>query len=275
MPGRLVGSLGSSPVTPCVVSRGGEDFVPGRLAVGQRWHSRLRGSAPKQGGAASEEGRPVTVVNVFIGQPKPGRYEDALELNRAAKKVLERHGAKNHRILVGSVSSSAYGTIVNSSEFDDLEAWGAFYDGVMADEELLALVAQAQGANTPYATQSVSVATEIPMGRKRGANGNVVVAFMSVAAPGRLEAAIALGGQFFDLVERHGARNCRGFQQPANGVLPDVLVAVMEFDNMRAYGKAMNSLMSDPAGQSIIELTQGSDSPIKALSTDIYTEIAG
>jgi hypothetical protein len=217
----------------------------------------------------------VTVVNVFIGQPKPGRYEDALELNRASKKVLERHGAKNPRVMVGAVSSSAYGTIVNSCEFEDLEAWGAFYDEVMADEELLAMQAQVQGANTPYATQSMSVVTEIPMGRTRGRSGNVVAAFMSAPVTGRFEDAIALGGQFFDVIERHGARNCRGFQQGANGVLPDVLVAVMDFDNMRAYGAAMTSLLSDPAGQAVVEAVQGPDSPIKPISTDIYVEIAG
>ena len=217
----------------------------------------------------------MTVVNVFIGQPKPGRYEDALELNRASKKLLERHGAKNPRVLLGAVSGSAYGTIVNSCEFDDLEAWGAFYDDVMADEELLAMLAQVRGANTPYTTQSISVVTEIPMGRTRSDNGNVVATFMSAPVPGRFEEAIALGGQFFDVVERHGARNCRGFQQPANGVLPDVLVAVMDFDNMRAYGAAMSSFLSDPAGQSIVETVQSPDSPIKSISTDIYTEIPG
>jgi hypothetical protein len=93
--------------------------------------------------------------------------------------------------------------------------------------------------------------------------------------PGRFEAAIALGAQFFDLMERHGARNCRAFQQPANGVLPDVLIAAMDFDNMRAYGRAMNALMSDPAGQLLALVTQGSDSPIRAISNDIYTEVPG
>jgi hypothetical protein len=217
----------------------------------------------------------VTVVNVFIGQPKPGRYEDALEMNRASKKLLERHGAKNHRILVGAVSGANYGSIVNSSEFDDLESWGTFYDGIMGDDELLAMQAQAQGANTPYLSQSVSVGTEVPMGRKRGDNGHIVAAYLSAAVPGRFEAAIALGAQFFDLMERHGARNCRAFQQPANGVLPDVLIAAMDFDNMRAYGRAMNALMSDPAGQLLALVTQGSDSPIRAISNDIYTEVPG
>ena len=96
---------------------------------------------------------------------------------------------------------------------------------------------------------------------------------MSAPLPGRMDDAIALGGQFFDLIERHGARNCRAFQQPANGVLPDVLVAVMDFDNMRAYGAAMNALMSDPAGLSLVETVQSPDSPIRPLSNDIYSEI--
>jgi hypothetical protein len=217
----------------------------------------------------------MTVINVYMAQPKPGRFEDALELNRAAKKVLERHGARNPRVLVGAVSSTSYGTVLNTCELDDLEAWGAFYDGVMADDELLAMMAQVQGADTPYATQSISVVSEIPMDRARGDNGPVVAAFMSAPMPGRFQDAIALGAQFFDVLEGQGARNCRGFQQAANGVLPDVLIAVAEFDNMRAYGRAMNTLMSDPAGQSILEAVQGTDSPIKSISNDIYTEITG
>jgi hypothetical protein len=216
----------------------------------------------------------MTVVNVYMAQPKPGRFEDALELNRAAKKVLERHGAKNARVLVGAVSSAAYGMIVNSCELDDMEAWGAFYDGVMADDELLAMMAQVQGANTPYTTQSISVVSEIPMGRARGDNGRVVVANMSAPVPGRFEDAIALGAQYFDIIEGQGARNCRAFQQPANGLLPDVLIAVAEFDNMQAYGRALSTVMSDP-GQAILEAVQGADSPIKSISNDVYTEITG
>jgi len=49
----------------------------------------------------------------------------------------------------------------------------------------------------------------------------------------------------------------------------------MDFDNMRAYGAAMTSLLSDPAGQAVVEAVQGPDSPIKPISTDIYVEIAG
>jgi hypothetical protein len=215
----------------------------------------------------------VTVVNVYTAVPKPGRYEDALEMNRASKKLLERHGAKDIRISAAVVAGAGYGSIINSCELDDMEAWGAFYDAVMADEEIQRMLAQVQGTNTPYATQSMGVATEIPLGRKRGNRGNLVYVIVSAVVPDRYQAAITLGGQAFDLLERHGGRNCRLWQQQANGILPDALVATIEFDNMTAYGKTVDSFMSDPGVQSIIELTQSSDSPIRAISSDIYTEV--
>jgi len=216
----------------------------------------------------------MTVVNIYSGQPRPGRYEDALEMNRASRKVLESHGAKDHRIFVGTVSTAAYGLIINSCEFDDMETWGTFYDAVMVDEEVQHMLNQVKGENSPYATQTMSVASEIPLGRQRGPKGNVVSVYLSAPVPGRYPASLALGEQAFDLLERHGARNCRLFQQQANGLQPDVLAAIMEFDNMRAYGKAMDAFMSDPAGRSIVELTQSSDNPVRPISSDIYTEIA-
>jgi hypothetical protein len=217
----------------------------------------------------------MTVVNVYTGQPKPGRYEEALEMNRASKKVLESHGARNPRILVAAVSGAAYGAIVNVCELDDFEAWGAFYDRIMQDDQILAMIAQVQGDNTPYATQSTGVATEIPLGRQRGSNGNVVAALVSAPVPGRFQAGIALGHQAFDVAERHGARNCRLFQQQANGLQPDVLIATMDFDNMAAYGRMANAFLSEPSVQPILELLQSSDSPIRPITTEIYTEIAG
>jgi hypothetical protein len=215
----------------------------------------------------------VTVLNVYVGQPKPGRFEDVVEMNRSAKKVLERHGAKNARSLVAVVAGAAYGSVVNVCEFDDVEAWGTFYDGVMADEEILALMAQVQGENSPYTTVSMSVVNEIPLGRKRGDNGRILYAPVSAPAPGRFEAAVALGSQAFDLMERHGARNCRAFQQQANGLLPDVLIGTMEFDDMASYGRAVHGLMTDPAAQPLLERLQSSDSPLRGLTNDIYAEI--
>jgi hypothetical protein len=101
----------------------------------------------------------------------------------------------------------------------------------------------------------------------------VVYVVISAPLPGRFQSAVALGSQAFDLMERHGARNCRLFQQQANGVQPDVLIASMEFDNMASYGRTGQALLSDPAAQPMPELIQSSDSPIRSLSNDVYSEI--
>jgi hypothetical protein len=215
----------------------------------------------------------MTVVSVFMGQPKAGRYDDVMAINEKSKKILERHGAKNIRILVAAVSAAAYGNVINSSEYDDLEAWGAFYDEVMADDELLTIMRQIQGADTPFLTQSLQAVNEIQLGRNRGANGKILVTYVSIPVPGRYEAAIALAGRAYDALERVGARNCRLFAQQATGVQPELLVSTMDFDNMRSYGKAIEAFSADPAGQALMAATQSSDSPIRALTNEIYTEV--
>jgi hypothetical protein len=218
----------------------------------------------------------MTVLSVFVGQPKPGRFDDAVGISRQAMKVVERHGAKNNRILTGFVSGAAFGSIVNSSELEDMEAWGAWVDALMADDETVGILGQLRGEHAPYTTQSAQVVTEIPLGgRKRGPNGAIVATYMSAPVPGRYQAALALGEQGAELLERHGGRNCRLFAQQANGLQPDVLVSTAEYDTLRAYGKAMNSFLADAAGQAIVTLTQSSDSPVRLLSSDIYTEMPG
>jgi hypothetical protein len=214
-------------------------------------------------------------MSVVIGQPKPGRTEDAVEISLSAKKLVERHGGKNIRTSTAVVSSAAFGSVVNTTEFDDLEAYGAFFDAIWADDELISLLGEIQGANSPYATFGANVITEIPLGRKRGANGLIVAAFVGAPVPGRYQAAIELNNRAAELFEARGARNCRLFSQLASGVQPDVLISAMEFDSMRAYGKAMTAFLSDPAGQAMAEQIQASDAPLRLLTTDVYREVAG
>jgi hypothetical protein len=85
--------------------------------------------------------------------------------------------------------------------------------------------------------------------------------------------AVALSGRAFELLERHGARNCRLFAQQPNGIQPEVLISSIEFDSFKACAKTPDLMTSDPEGRSIIELAQSPDSPTRTLSTDIYTEI--
>ena len=105
----------------------------------------------------------MTVMSVAIGQPKPGRAEDVIEMSRSAKKLVERHGGKNIRTSTAVVSSAAFGSVVNTSEFEDLEAYGAFFDAIWGDEELISLLGQIQGKDSPYATFGANVVTEIPL----------------------------------------------------------------------------------------------------------------
>jgi hypothetical protein len=215
----------------------------------------------------------MSVVNIFTGQPKPGRHEDAIEMGRGARKLLERHGAKDQRLMVATVSTAAYGSIISSAEFDDLEAWGAFMDAVYADDEIAARLTKVRGEKSPYLAQSLSLATEIPLGRARGPRGNVLWAYVTTPVPGGFEAALALAGTAYEVLERHGARNCRLWQQQPSGVQPELLVSTFEFDNMRALGKTLTSFQADPAGLAITGRLQSSDSPNRPLSSDVYMEV--
>src|SRR5260370_38429263 len=110
----------------------------------------------------------MTVTSTFSAQVKPGRGEDALALCRSAAKPLERSGAKNVRLLRGAVSSESYGAIALTMEYDSGEAWGESYDRVMADDELLTLMGQANSEDSPYLTQALSTAEELPNDGPKG-----------------------------------------------------------------------------------------------------------
>jgi len=215
----------------------------------------------------------MSVVNVFTGQPKPGRHEEVLEMGRAARRVLEHHGAKDQRLMVATLSTAAYGSVISSAEFDDLEAWGAFSDAVWADDEILGMISELRGENSPYLTQSLAVSTEIPLGRPRGPRGPVVWAYVTTPLPGGFEGAVMLAGTAFEVLERHGARNCRLWQQQPSGVQPELLVSTFEFDNMRSLGKTLNSFQADPAGLAVIGRLQSSDSPNRPLTSEVYMEV--
>src|SRR3974377_1488896 len=99
----------------------------------------------------------------------------------------------------------------------------------MADDDPLRILGQVRGENSPYATQTNQVVTEVPLqGRKRGPNGAVLAAYMSALAPGRSPAGLARAEQGAELLERLGGRNCRLFMQQANGVQPDTIVSTAE-----------------------------------------------
>jgi len=216
----------------------------------------------------------MSVVSAYVGKLKPGKLDQAVELGSLAKKVLERHGAKDTRMLGTALGAESYGSTVFSTEHESNQAFGAFYDKIMADDELLSLMQRAEGPDSPYVSTMLTTAAEIPLGRKTTAkHGKVVAVYISRPAPGRFEGAVTLGNNAFDFAEKHGAKNCRLLQQSAAGSQSDSLVAVMECESMAAYGKLLDAWTNDAAGQAIGMLIQSSDSPIVMSSHEVYVDI--
>src|SRR5436189_462854 len=97
----------------------------------------------------------MTVISTYIAQVKAGRFEDALDLSRRAAKPLERLGAHNVRVLRGVASAETYGSFVMTMEYENNEAYGDSYDRLMADDEMLSIMAQADSETSPHITQGI------------------------------------------------------------------------------------------------------------------------
>jgi hypothetical protein len=216
----------------------------------------------------------MTVMQTTVTRAKPGRRHDAIALALEASKLLERHGADDSRLLAAQVAGEATGTHVFTTQFENGEAWGEFTDSLSADAELDALMGRVERADGPVVMESMSIGTEIPLGRdgptERGA---VIEAYISRALPGRFEGALQLGGAVFDFVERHGATSCRLLQLSSAGSLSECLVASWELENARAVGRLGDAFGTDPEGQRIMEMLTGIEGPIVTVSSGIYVEI--
>src|SRR5438105_8175377 len=139
---------------------------------------------------------PMTVVSAYVGKLKPGQLDRAIELGQLAKKVLEKDGAKDVRMLGTALGAESYGSTVFSTEHENYAAFGAFYDRIMNDDELLSLMHQAEGPTSPYVMTMLTTAIELPLGRKRTAkHGRIVDVYISRSVPGRFEAGLAFANR--------------------------------------------------------------------------------
>jgi hypothetical protein len=94
---------------------------------------------------------------------KPDRYEDFLAVNRQAKALLEKAGAKNIRLLFALTAGEASGSFVLTSEADDLAAAGTVLDKFLADPEGVALFETVNSSAGPTATFGASTWIEVPL----------------------------------------------------------------------------------------------------------------
>jgi hypothetical protein len=70
----------------------------------------------------------MAVISVTALTVKPDKYEAFLDLNRKAKTILERCGARNVRLMGTIVAGQASGTLAMTWEADDHASYGAVMD---------------------------------------------------------------------------------------------------------------------------------------------------
>lgn len=216
----------------------------------------------------------MTILQSTVTRAKPGRRHDAIAMALEASKLLERHGADDSRLLAAQIAGEATGTHVFTTEFGDGEAWGEFNDSLAADAELDALMDRVERADSPVVMASMSVGSEIPLGRDGPTDrGTLVEAYISRALPGRFTGALELAATVFDFVEGRGASNCRLFQLTSAGSMTECLVASWELETMKDLGRLGDSFGTDPDGQQIMEVLTGAEGPITVLSSGIYRVI--
>jgi hypothetical protein len=216
----------------------------------------------------------MTVMQTTVTRPKPGRRHDAVALALEASKLLERHGADNSRLLAAQVAGEATGSHVFTTEFENAEAWGEFMDSLNADAELEALLTRVEREDSPVVMESMSLGSEIPLGRDGPTDrGALVEAYISRAVPGRFAGALELATVVFAFVEQQGGTNCRLIQLNSAGSLTDCLVASWELANMKALGALGDAYGTEPEGQRIMEMLTGANGPVTPVASGIYAEI--
>ena len=215
----------------------------------------------------------MTVLQSTVTRAKPGRRHEAIAIWLEVARMFEHHGATNNRFLTAQAAGRGTGFDVFTSRFDNLEAWGDFTDGLSADAELEALLEGISGENSPIVMESMSIGSEIPLGRSGPMEpGKVVEAIISRPSPGRFEAALRLTVMVFDFVENNGATACRLMQLNNAGSLSGCLVTSWELPTMKAVGRLGDVSGGDPAGQQILGVLTAVNAPIVTVSSGIYVE---
>jgi hypothetical protein len=104
----------------------------------------------------------MAVVQVTTLTVKPDRYQEYVDqVARKAKAIIEKSGGKNVRLLAGLVAGEATGTMAFTVEADDFSSYGAIWDRLLADPELVALMST--GSASPTAAYQTSLWVDVPL----------------------------------------------------------------------------------------------------------------
>jgi hypothetical protein len=96
----------------------------------------------------------ISVTTLTVG----ANWDKFLEDQKKSKAILEKHGARNVRLLGEIAGSVPSGTMHSTFEADNLESLGKITDAVYADPEILAMM-----QNGSAASWTSSILGEIPL----------------------------------------------------------------------------------------------------------------
>ncbi len=104
----------------------------------------------------------MTVLSATTLTVKLDRYEDFLASAQKSKSLLEKHGAKNVRLIV-SMSGESSASFTLTHEADDFTDAGRITDKFLADPGGLAVMTGSGSAADPVASWHPSTWVEIPL----------------------------------------------------------------------------------------------------------------
>jgi len=114
---------------------------------------------PLGDGLATGQG---SVIQVGVGRPVPGRFEDAIDQGARFARIWQRLGATGTRLWQLGASGSQSLSLALVTEFAGMAALGAATDQFAADAEAPQIIGQFNGAN-PVAVSTVDLFTLIPL----------------------------------------------------------------------------------------------------------------
>ena len=102
----------------------------------------------------------MTVVSLIAIHPKPGaKWEDLQKHIKRGCDLARKHGAENVTALVAMAAGTVTGTVSVLSSTADWTSFGKVQEAMMADPEMLSLMAD---PNSPVASWDTYISQTIP-----------------------------------------------------------------------------------------------------------------
>lgn len=216
----------------------------------------------------------MAVLQATIWEVTPGRGAEVIGHMSQAKKIQERLGSKVRALQV-QISGTGSNRIAYVLRHDNMTAFGKFSAASAEDPEWMMFQQTVLGVASPSATLAAhSLAVELP-----GFEGPFPVTGKSVsvltqirANPGGMEGMVAQITTVKKIVEGLGASLSARSMQVAGDATGLIAVAVT-YEDLRAYGKGTDALMSHPDYAKVVAQAGGKDAPGTIISRGLAVEI--